>query len=87
MKCNNCGKEIANDSQFCEYCGAKINTTDDCSSKNPKVKWPQLILGILGVVIGGYFMLRSSGTIGLIMLIVIAGIIGVVAYKSGKSNK
>ncbi len=24
MKCPNCGKEIANDSQFCEFCGAKI---------------------------------------------------------------
>ena len=24
MKCSNCGKEIANDSLFCEYCGAKI---------------------------------------------------------------
>lgn len=25
MKCPNCGKEIASDSIFCEYCGAKIN--------------------------------------------------------------
>ena len=25
MKCPKCGKEIANDSQFCEYCGNKIN--------------------------------------------------------------
>ncbi len=24
MKCTNCGKEIANESQFCEYCGAKV---------------------------------------------------------------
>ena len=25
MKCPNCGKEIASDSIFCEYCGAKVN--------------------------------------------------------------
>jgi len=25
MKCNNCGQEISNDSNFCEFCGAKIN--------------------------------------------------------------
>jgi hypothetical protein len=24
MKCPNCGKEIANDSVFCEFCGAKV---------------------------------------------------------------
>ena len=24
MKCPNCGKEIANDSKFCEFCGTKI---------------------------------------------------------------
>ena len=24
MKCPNCGKEIANDSNFCEYCGKRI---------------------------------------------------------------
>lgn len=29
MKCSKCGKEIANDSQFCEYCGAKIDSTND----------------------------------------------------------
>ena len=27
MKCSNCGKEIAEDSQFCEYCGTKTNLT------------------------------------------------------------
>ena len=25
MRCPNCGKEIAEDSKFCEYCGAKVN--------------------------------------------------------------
>lgn len=27
MKCNNCGKEVANDSVFCEFCGKKVS---DC---------------------------------------------------------
>lgn len=25
MKCSNCGKDIADNSKFCEFCGAKIN--------------------------------------------------------------
>lgn len=27
MKCPNCGKEIANDSQFCEHCGTQVMTS------------------------------------------------------------
>lgn len=34
MKCPNCGKEIANDSQFCEYCGVKIVSTNDESNNS-----------------------------------------------------
>lgn len=87
MKCPNCGKEIANNSQFCEYCGSQVNITDDCSAKSSKIKWPQLILGILIFGIGGYFMLRSGGLVGLLMLLAIVGIIVIVGYKNGKSNK
>ena len=28
MKCSNCGKEIANDSLFCEFCGTRIMGTE-----------------------------------------------------------
>lgn len=28
MKCPKCGKEIANDSRFCEYCGARVNSSN-----------------------------------------------------------
>lgn len=27
MKCPNCGKEIANDSVYCEYCGVQVQNT------------------------------------------------------------
>lgn len=33
MKCPNCGKEIAEDSMFCEFCGTKIE------SKKSKIVW------------------------------------------------
>lgn len=38
MKCQHCGKEIAKNSNYCEYCGAKI--------RKKNVKWLQLLLGI-----------------------------------------
>ncbi len=28
MKCPNCGKEIANESQFCEFCGTKVGSSE-----------------------------------------------------------
>lgn len=51
MKCPNCGKEIVNDSVFCEYCGEKIVQS---SAKKKLPIW--LIVGaavlIVGVVLG-----------------------------------
>ncbi len=44
MKCPNCGKEIANDSMFCGYCGTKLLKT------NPK-KWLPWTIGGVAVVI------------------------------------
>ncbi len=32
MKCTNCGKEIDNDSVFCEFCGAKVNKASNNST-------------------------------------------------------
>ena len=84
IRCTNCGKEIANDSQFCEYCGAKVSCGEDKATDIPKVKWIQLILGIIGFVVGGYFMLRSGGWLGRLMLLAIVGIIAFAAYKNKK---
>lgn len=34
MKCPNCGKEITDDSLFCEHCGAKVKTSNNQLDKN-----------------------------------------------------
>lgn len=34
MKCNNCGKDITNDSKFCEYCGVKIEYSEKLAKNN-----------------------------------------------------
>ena len=56
MKCPNCGTEIANDSQFCEFCGAKINLVPVVHGKpkNYRPLWISLIviifISVLGIV-------------------------------------
>lgn len=54
MKCPKCGKEIANDSQFCEYCGTKINlvSTDEKKTKSYKPIWITLITIISALILG-----------------------------------
>lgn len=47
MKCLNCGKEIANDSVFCEYCGTKIH-----KEISRKAIWGIMAVMILFLVIG-----------------------------------
>ena len=53
MYCTNCGKEIVNDSKFCEHCGKKVDDLDIVSTtifentekKNPeKVSSPDYII-------------------------------------------
>ena len=39
MKCKHCGKEIADDSNFCEYCGAKVKK---------RMPWWAILLIVLG---------------------------------------
>jgi predicted nucleic acid-binding Zn ribbon protein len=54
MKCPKCGKEIANDSVFCEYCGEQIK-------KNNRVKNPWRLIAVLlmAVVVGGLVYMLS----------------------------
>lgn len=46
MKCNHCGQEIADDSMFCELCGAKVTSVD-----NAKQIRSRFLLGIVAVVL------------------------------------
>ena len=41
MKCSKCGKEIANDSVFCEYCGTKTRN-DEQPIKTIDIRWALL---------------------------------------------
>jgi predicted nucleic acid-binding Zn ribbon protein len=53
MKCPKCGKEIANDSVFCEYCGEQIK-------KNNRVKNPWRLIAFLFmavVAVGAVYVL------------------------------
>ena len=42
MKCPNCGREIANDSVFCEYCGATLKENASNNEKQVNVRWALL---------------------------------------------
>ena len=73
MKCSKCGKEIANDSNFCEYCGTKIQKnikepTRIIQKKSYKIAW------IITVIIIGY----------LLVLICAIGCIGFALFFDGK---
>ena len=57
MKCPNCGKEIANDSNFCEYCGAKVVV-----SQSKKSRWILFAAGLLLCVIGSIICLLLFNT-------------------------
>ena len=54
MKCPKCDKEIANDSQFCEFCGTKINLVPagEKKPKNYKPLWILMIVIIFMSVLG-----------------------------------
>ena len=49
MKCSKCGKEIANDSVFCEYCGTKVKIP-----KSKKALWITLAILLALCIIGGF---------------------------------
>ena len=44
MKCKNCGKEIADDSKFCEFCGTKIEKEIIGYSLNKRILFCSLLL-------------------------------------------
>ena len=55
MKCPNCGKEIADDSKFCEHCGTKIRKSHKWGKGGLKFLWIPLVVILLGVIASLYF--------------------------------
>ena len=59
MKCPKCGKEIADDSIYCEYCGTKLENAASVSpeqknhSKSRTTLWMMILAMLLVVIVGG----------------------------------
>ena len=88
MKCPKCGKEISNDSQFCEYCGTKVVRAGRSSDGKLGMKWPWLMLGVMGIVVlGWYAFLRTYGLFRLGVLIVAVVLIVLLIRKFVMSRK
>lgn len=51
MFCNCCGKEISDDSNFCEFCGQKIDNKNKAKTKNYKLILPVFLIGILYILL------------------------------------
>lgn len=57
MKCSKCGKEIANDSLFCEYCGTEIkvdNANKKDNTKRVDIRWALLPAMFLATIAMGF---------------------------------
>lgn len=58
MKCPNCGKEIANDSYYCEFCGTRIKEVEQDTDKKAipknKNKWPLFLCIFLLIVLSSF---------------------------------
>lgn len=78
MKCNHCGQEIADDSNFCEFCGTK--------NEKKQIKWWQLILGLIGLTVGLLITGFSAAGWGVIvMIIAVLAVMKVLAYMKEKN--
>ena len=49
MKCTKCGKEIPNDSLFCEFCGVQVKFSDALHKKSKRTLW--IILSVVLAVV------------------------------------
>ncbi len=62
MKCSKCGKEIANDSLFCEYCGTEIK--EDNANKGSNTKRVDIRWALLPAMLMATFMVMCIWAIG-----------------------
>ena len=60
MICPHCGKEIANDSKFCEFCGKKIKTKGN--NKKKIILWVAIasVISFIALIIGLRFYYESD---------------------------
>ena len=57
MYCKNCGHQILEGAQFCQNCGASVDTPHNNSNNN---KFLFAIIAIILVLAGGYFIINSN---------------------------
>lgn len=49
MKCSNCGRDIPNDSIYCEFCGVQVKFSDTLHKKSKRTLW--IILSVVLAVV------------------------------------
>ncbi len=76
MKCSNCGAEIKEGEQRCQYCGNAVNNIQNnvYANQNVEEKNENVVLGVVGAIIGSL-----AGAVAIILL----SQLGVVASASG----
>ena len=82
MFCNNCGKEIPNNSNVCGYCGSPVKPLDG-TGKNKTYKpdnrfniWAFIFSGIWALVHGLWDIALIAFVVGLVMAIIL--VIGII---------
>lgn len=61
MICNKCGADISDGNQFCEHCGATVETVPEKNSKNAKFKIINVVLMIVAIVLIAVNVLMITG--------------------------
>lgn len=75
MLCSKCGKNNSDESNFCEYCGNRLNDNNP-NTNSHALNWKAIIIGsVIGTVIGIVFILISRLYLGVIPLPFLIGII------------
>ena len=64
MKCPNCGKEVADDSLYCEFCGSKVRSIDENSqgnsNNNSGLKAFLLLFVVSTIILGILFAFKTN---------------------------
>ena len=72
MFCKSCGKEIADDSKVCSYCGVQVAAPAAAPVAAPEVAGQFNVLGLIGMILGILsivFFWAIDGILGLAMSI------------------